>query len=116
MKIIIAGSRTITDTKYLVEAMEEANFLITEIISGGARGVDKMGELFAEVMAIPLKLFPANWEKYGRNAGPIRNKQMMEYADALIAIWDEKSRGTLDMINQMRAANKKVYVKIVKGK
>jgi hypothetical protein len=117
MKVIIAGSRNIIDygVHYVIEAVKESGFKITEEVCGMARGIDWCGKIWAEANEIPVKKFPANWKRYGKAAGPIRNKEMMEYADALIAIWDEKSRGTLDMINQMRAANKPVYVKIIKG-
>jgi len=100
MRVIIAGSREGAVYKNVVDAVRESCWDITEVVSGGARGVDKLGEEFAKKNSIPLKTFHANWTKYGKRAGPIRNKKMAEYADALIAIWDGKSRGTKDMICQ----------------
>lgn len=111
MKTIIAGGRNITDYNLIIEAVQEANFEITEIVSGGAKGVDALGEKYATEHNINLKIFPANWEKYKRAAGPIRNKQMAEYADALIAVWDGQSRGTKNMIEQAADHHLKVYVK-----
>lgn len=120
MKVIIAGSRSITRFRikdlreFMREIYEENNdFFINEIVSGCARGIDRLGEQYAVTYGIMLHKFPANWEKFGLGAGPIRNEEMAEYADALIAIWDGKSKGTLDMIIQMRTLGKPVYVKVV---
>lgn len=106
MKIIIAGSRSITDLKAVIKAVEASGYNITEVISGEARGVDKLGEDFAALRGLPVKKFPAEWNHSGwfdRTAGHKRNKQMAEYAKehngALIAIWDGKSKGTKNMIN-----------------
>ncbi|MEA1980842.1 MAG: hypothetical protein U9N54_07710, partial [candidate division Zixibacteria bacterium] len=63
------------------------------------KGVDKLGEEYAEQNYIPLLKFPANWNKYGKRAGYVRNEEMANNADALIAIWDGKSKGTNHMIN-----------------
>lgn len=63
---------------------------------------------------IPVKRFPADWDRHGRAAGPIRNCQMAQYADALIAIWDGKSRGTKNMIDEMNKCGKPVLIRRVK--
>ena len=112
MKIIVAGSRTIVDQDVVNKAMLTSGWshVITEVVSGVAPGVDQMGQAWAIKNNIRLKKFPANWELHGRAAGPIRNKQMAEYADALIAVWDGKSSGTKDMIKKMQKAGKRVYV------
>ena len=60
--------------------------------------------------SIPVKLFPANWSKYGKSAGPIRNGAMANYADGLIVIWDKKSSGTLNMLSQMMKMDKPIFV------
>jgi len=72
---------------------------ITEVVSGGAKGVDRLGELWAQKRNIPITRFPAEWNKYGKRAGYIRNKEMALYADALLAIWDGESKGTKHMID-----------------
>ena len=59
-----------------------------EIASGAAKGADKLGEQYAKERGFKLTKFPANCNKYGKTAGPKRNQQMAQYADALIAIWD----------------------------
>ena len=81
------------------------------IISGGATGADALGEQFAKENNLELIVVPANWEKYGRAAGPRRNAEMAEMADALIAFWDGKSRGTKNMIET--AEKKGLLVRVV---
>lgn len=73
---------------------------LTEIVSGGSDGADKEGENFAGLFGIPVKPFKADWEKYGKKAGPIRNQQMADYADACIAFKGDK--GTFDMVEKAR--------------
>src|SRR5690242_18971396 len=100
MRIIIAGNRTITSKLILLRAILESGFTVTEVVSGGADGIDRTGEQWATESHIPIKKFPANWAEYGKKAGPLRNQQMADYADALIAIWDGRSTGTKDMIKR----------------
>jgi len=69
------------------------------VVSGTARGADKWGERYARRFNYIITKFPADWNKYGKSAGYIRNKQMAEYADHLIAFWDGESKGTKHMIN-----------------
>ncbi len=98
MKVIIAGSRTITDRELVEAAIKASGFEITEVVCGMARGVDTVGFNWARDNNITVKEFHADWVKHGRAAGPIRNKQMAEYAEALIAIMAPNSRGTKNMI------------------
>lgn len=112
MKTIIAGSRGIDSVMDVLAAMADSGFEITEVVSGGAKGVDLLGELLAASSGIPVRRFPAEWDRHGKSAGPIRNIQMAEYADALIAIWDGKSRGTKHMIDQAKRRNLKVFVRL----
>lgn len=69
-----------------------------EIVSGTAKGADQLGERFAKEHNYQIKQFPADWNTYGKKAGYIRNKQMAEYADALVAFWNGESKGTKSMI------------------
>lgn len=78
-----------------------------------AKGVDTLGEQWANINSVAVKRFPADWNKYGRGAGPVRNRQMSEYGDALIAIWDGKSRGTENMIEEARKRNLRIFIFIV---
>jgi hypothetical protein len=98
--IIVAGSREFTDYPFLETELDK--ILIErpiEIVSGGARGVDRMGERYAKAKGYRVKLFPADWDHFGKSAGYRRNKQMAEYADGLVAFWDYESKGTKHMIN-----------------
>jgi hypothetical protein len=110
MRVIIAGSRNIDDRERLMSAIRQADFEITEVVSGGASGVDRLGEIFALESEIPVKRFHPDWDTYGRAAGPMRNRRMAQYADALIAIWDGESRGTKNMIEEMEKLNKHVFI------
>jgi hypothetical protein len=113
MKIVIAGSRNIEDYQELLLAIASSPFLITEIVSGRAKGVDLLGERYALENNLALTLFPANWEAYGRKAGPIRNAKMADYADAAIVVWDGKSKGSKNMIDNMNKRQKPCHVWIV---
>jgi len=115
LKTIIAGSRDITDYSLIQEAVVESRFDITQIVSGGARGVDKLGEQYAKNNNIDCIIFPANWTQDGKAAGPIRNKKMGDYANALIAIWDGESRGTGHMISYAKSKGLKVYIYYSRG-
>ena len=126
MKVIIAGSRSITNPKYIQEAISAAyaqmNIEITEVVSGTALGVDRIGEEWAKRHYIPIKPFPAKWNiKVGdkvikdKTAGFKRNFQMAQYGDALIAVWDGSSNGTANMINTMKDLGKPVFVYKVKN-
>lgn len=127
-KVIIAGSRDFTDLRLMQIKMdillkrfrnEDARRLMgttlydgVEIVSGTARGADKTGEKYAESRYMEAKLFPADWDKHGRSAGYKRNEQMADYADALVAFWDGRSRGTKHMIDI--AKSKGIRVRVVR--
>lgn len=111
MKVIIAGSRTITDYNLVVQAIKESGFTITEVVCGLAKGPDTLGEKYAIEHNIPIAYFPADWSGKGRAAGPLRNEQMGDYADALIAVYDGNSRGTKHMIYYSKKKGLLVYVK-----
>lgn len=110
MKVIIAGSRTISDVLLVSIAVTESKFKITEVVSGGARGIDLSGEFYAKSKNISVKRFKAHWDKHGKRAGYMRNIKMADYADALIAIWDSKSKGTEHMISIAKMNKLKVFV------
>lgn len=113
MKTIIAGSRGFDDYEELKQIMEAFRDT-TEVVSGCAKGADTLGERWAAENNIPVKQFPADWKQYGKRAGYLRNRQMGEYADMLIAFWDGESKGTEHMINIMRELDK--FITIVKYK
>lgn len=101
-RIIIAGSRTAPeeDKELFLKVsriLSQISSEDIEIVSGTARGADKFGENYAKQMSIPIKQFKPDWDKFGKSAGMIRNKQMAEYATHLILIWDGKSKGSANM-------------------
>ena len=112
MKVIIAGSRGFSDFQLLYAKCEEvlANSTDVEIVSGTAKGADKMGEHYASLRGFGVKLFPADWNKHGKAAGYLRNKEMADYADVLIAFWDGESRGTQHMVNLAKERNLAVHI------
>lgn len=118
MKLIIAGSRGITDYNIIRDAVVSSGLWKEygkqiEVVCGMARGVDLLGKEFADRNKLTVHKFPADWDKYGKAAGYIRNKQMGDFADILLAIWDGKSRGTKQMIDYMKSLGKPVHVVIV---
>ena len=118
-KVVVAGSRGFNSYAYMeealdqqiMEAMEELDVIDDiEIVSGGAKGADKLGERYAKERGYSLKIFPAEWNKYGKSAGYKRNEQMADYADLVIVFWDGESKGTKHMIDI--ADNKGIYLAI----
>lgn len=112
MKVIIAGSREFDDFEAMLGFMSvlPTEWDITEVVSGGARGADRLGESFAHLYNKSVKVFPADWDKHGKSAGILRNREMADYADGLIAFWDGVSPGTKHMIVSMYARNKPVHI------
>lgn len=110
MKTIIAGTRTILDYNLVKKTIAESGFKITEVVSGCAKGVDTFGERWAAEHGVPVKKFPAAWKTHGKAAGSIRNAQMGDYAEALIAV-TTGSPGTRNMIEYAKKKGLKVFVK-----
>jgi len=110
MKVLIAGSRSITDYEVVKVAIKKSGFYISELLSGNAAGVDKLGEKWAEENLIPIKRFLPDWKTHGKAAGPIRNSEMVKVAEAAIIIWDGQSRGTKDTFDKMQKAGKQVVL------
>ena len=106
MKIGIIGSR-----KLVIENLQE--YLpegITEIVSGGAKGIDTCAKLYAKENNLKLTEFLPNYEKFGRVAPLKRNLQIIEYSDEVIAFWDGDSKGAQHVINTCSKINKKITV------
>ncbi len=112
MKVIIAGDREFTDYLLLYNWVHAVNkmWAISEVVSGGARGTDKMGERWAKEHGTPVKVFPADWKRYGNTAGPLRNAQMGDYGHALLAFVAPSSKGTVNMMKIMRDFGKPAVV------
>lgn len=111
MKIVIAGSRDIHNYLLMEESMVLCGWTPTEIVSGGARGVDQLGERWAASMQIPLERFPADWNACGKKAGILRNVQMAQYCDAAVILWDGQSKGTYHMITEIVKLKKPLYLR-----
>lgn len=112
-KVIIAGSRNFNDYDLVRSAADEllSDFVPNiEIVSGGARGADRLGECYANEKGYKVTIFPANWDLYGKSAGYRRNVEMGNYADALIAFWDGLSKGTKHMIDIAKDLGLKIAV------
>jgi hypothetical protein len=125
MKVIIAGGRNISNIGFLIEAIDQSGFEITEVICGLAAGADILGKEWAENNGIPVKEFPAEWDRidvpgaivkyrsgksYNARAGHDRNAKMAEYADALIALWDGRSPGTKGMIKEADKRKLSIFI------
>lgn len=109
MKVVIAGIRykdpenkiIYDDYAFVAKCINQSKFDITDVVCGKAIGVDTLGEQWAILNDIPVEPFPADWNTHKKAAGPIRNMKMAEYSDAAIIIWDGKSSGTYNMIQNM---------------
>ena len=114
MKIAIVGSRTFNDYGVMIDFIEkivqEETIAIDEIISGGAKGADSLAERLAHDYDIKLTVFPADWEKYGKRAGAIRNQEIIKNCDICFAFWDGISRGTKISIDLCTLYNKPCYI------
>ena len=110
MKTIIAGSRSITELHLVEDAVWNSDFLISEVVSGGARGVDTLALQWANNNRKKFRIFTPDWDGLGKRAGFVRNQEMADYADALIAVWDGESRGTRDMIERAQFKGLKVFI------
>lgn len=110
MRVLVCGHRDFTDSALMAATLSQ--FDITEVIEGEARGADTLARLWAEEQGISVIKFPADWAKYGRAAGPIRNGQMLKEGkpELVIAFLSKDSKGTRNMIAQARGALVPVHV------
>ena len=115
-RIIVCGGKDFTNQTYCFATLDSIlpNYEQPEIISGHAKGADTFGEEYAKLHGLKLTVFPAEWKRYGKAVGPIRNKQMLLYAleenPVVIAFWNGTSRGTKNMITQARKANVEFHI------
>ena len=115
MKVIIAGSRNISvTTSEISQYLGDVLSSVTEVVSGGATGIDTSGENFAREFKLPITRFLPDWDTHGRAAGPLRNKKMAQYGDVLLLIWDGSSKGSKSMKSEMKKLNKPI-VEVIYG-
>lgn len=110
MRTIIAGSRNIHNYQFVAGLLDNLDFNPSVVLSGTASGIDSIGAQWAKNNGIPVEEYPADWVNKGRSAGYLRNIEMALNAQALVAIWDGKSKGTEHMINI--AQEKGLYIKV----
>lgn len=120
-KVIVSGSRNFNDTVFIYKKLDELlqqykEFNEVEIVEGGCRGVDLIAKQYAIDNNLSYKEFPADWNRYGKSAGMISNSDMAQYADALIAFYDGKSRGTGGMIRIAKGKGLPVHIVNIKEK
>ena len=109
MKVAVIGSRTITDIdigKYIPRET-------TEIVSGGAKGIDTLAKIYSIDRKIKLTEFLPEYDKFGKSAPLKRNLKIIEYSDLVIAFWDGKSHGTKFVINNCKKLSKECKVHII---
>jgi YspA, cpYpsA-related SLOG family len=120
LKLIIAGSRHLSPSAgFIWDSIKMLQVsrvgTITEVICGGAEGVDTEGAHWASHADVAVTYFRANWDLHGKAAGPIRNGEMAKYGDALLLIWDGESKGSANMKSQMKKYDKPIFEVIVKN-
>lgn len=115
MKLAIVGSRDFSDYNFLkqnvLQLIEIHSFKFTHIVSGGAKGADTLGHRFAIEHQLEMIVFKPDWKRFGKRAGYIRNSDIIENSDIVIAFWDGKSKGTKDSIDKALKLNKEVIIK-----
>ena len=106
MKLLIIGSRSITDFDLSPYITPE----VDTIISGGARGVDSLAEKYADDHRLSKYIMRPRYDLFGKSAPLHRNRQMVDMSDAILAVWDGKSRGTLHTIKYAQKSGKPLTV------
>jgi hypothetical protein len=108
MKVAVIGSRTFSSYESVVNVLSKIK--ITEIISGGAVGADSLGERYAKDNDIPTKIFLPDWKTHGKKAGFLRNTQIIEECEMVVAFWNMESKGTKDSLDKAEKLGKKVLI------
>ena len=117
-RVVIAGCRDYnnyneakTYIAFCLSNIRKENDIV--ILSGCASGADAIGEQYAKENGFKVEKYPADWDAFGKSAGPKRNKQMAEVCDYVICFWDKKSPGTRSMIEYARKYNKPIRIKTI---
>ena len=110
MKIAIVGGRNFDNYTRLCKVLEPYKKYCDTEICGEAKGADNLGKKWAKENNIEVKSYPAEWDKHGKAAGHIRNEEMAQESDFIVAFWDGKSRGTKNMIDNCFRLQKNILV------
>jgi hypothetical protein len=113
MKLAIIGSRNFTNYSLLEQTLEPYKPKITLVISGAATGADSLGERWALSNKIKTLIFPADWNRFGKRAGFIRNEDIIQHCDCCIAFWDGVSKGTKHSISLCEKYNKPLKIVMI---
>jgi hypothetical protein len=108
MKVAVIGSRNFNDYEEVKQVL--SNIKITLLVSGGAKGADTLGQKYAEEHNIETKIFLPDWEKYGKKAGFLRNSDIINESELVVAFWDGLSKGTLDSIKKAEKKGKNILI------
>jgi len=112
MRVAVIGSRTFNDYDEVKGVL--STLKITLLISGGAKGADSLGEKYAKENNIETKIFYPDWNKHGKKAGFLRNSDIVNEAELIVAFWDKSSKGTKDSLDKALKLNKRVLIISIK--
>ncbi len=112
MRLAIVGGRDFNDSALLASIIHNftSPHFFRHIISGGAKGADSLGAEFARHNGLKLTVFPAEWGKFGKSAGFLRNQTIVDNCDMILAFWDGVSQGTADTIAKAKKAKKPTFI------
>lgn len=108
--VAVIGSRNFSEYQIVKQALDKIKHKVNIIVSGGAKGPDSFGEYWANNNSIQTLIFKPNWTKFGKGAGFIRNRHIIENCDVVLAFWDGKSRGTKMSIDLAKKQSKKIFI------
>lgn len=110
MRLAIIGSRSFSDYEVLKENVLKSFPNVLLIVSGGAKGADKLGEKLADELGLKTEIYLPDWARYGKGAGLVRNELIIKNSEGVIAFWDGLSKGTKKSIEISRSLKKKIVV------
>lgn len=108
MKLMITGSRSLSKNEEATRDVNEtldallAKHADIQLLSGGARGIDKMAEAWAKERKVPVVLYLPDYKRFKRGAPLVRNQEMVDTCDGVVAFWDGKSKGTKFVLDRAR--------------
>ena len=108
MKVAVIGSRTFSNQNQMFSVLDKLK--ITHLVSGGARGADSLAEQWAHQKKIPVTVYKPDWERFGKSAGFLRNYDIIQDAELVVAFWDGTSKGTEHSIKYAKRINKPIII------